>query len=328
MSTGLWTALLCSICFGICIFVIWYSNRRIRRILIAVQQKLDNAIAGNLQTEIYDESLDGAILERLNQLVTMAEAQRNRAFKERNDIMALISNIAHQVRTPLASVILYGEMLRERQMGSSSEKLVGKILRQSGKIEFFMKELVRTAYTEQEMIRMQPEKISVEELIAAACQNAELSSMKKGIVIHRTSSDEPDNGQEERMAETNNLYCMADRKWTVEALDNLLDNGIKYAPEGSQITVSAISYESFVCIEVKDEGPGIAEEEQGKIFERFYRSPSSLQIQGFGIGLYLVREIASRQGGYVRLRSSPGQGATFCLYLPKNLSNPSLFKKI
>ena len=71
--------------------------------LIRLQQQLDQAIAGNLQEEIYDESLNGAILERLNQLVAMAGMQRNQAARERDDVMALISNITHQIRTPIAS---------------------------------------------------------------------------------------------------------------------------------------------------------------------------------------------------------------------------------
>lgn len=288
-----------------------------RRMLIILQQQLDNAISGNLQVEIYDESLDGAILERLNQLVAMAGTQRNRALQERDNIMSLISNITHQVRTPLSNIVLYAGLLQEGERDLSNIKLVEKILSQADKLEFFMKELVRTSYAEQEMIKMQPEKIRIDELIAIACQDVELFSIKKGIKILQILSDTSINSLEI----DNPLYCVADRKWTVEALDNLLDNGIKYSPEGSQIIVRAIPYESFVCIEVQDQGQGIREEDQAIIFERFCRLPSSKHVPGFGIGLYLVREIARRQGGYIKVKSSMGHGSTFCFYLPRSLSN-------
>ena len=327
MRLELWAALWALFCAIICLFAIRHVTRKSRRMLIAVQQALDNAIAGDLQAERYDESLNGAILERLNQLVTMAGAQRNRALRERDDIMALISNITHQVRTPLAGIMLYGGMLREQEAEPSCAMLADRILRQAEKMEFFMKELVRTSYAEQEMLKMQPEKIAPEELITAACQNAELSSMKKGIVIRQLPLPAPKGRQNPGTETSASLLCAADRRWTVEALDNVLDNAVKYAPENSEITVRAIPYESFLCIEVADQGPGIPEEEQAKIWNRFYRSPSSLRTPGFGIGLYLVREIIGRQGGYVQVKSAPGQGSVFCLYLPRNLSNLSHLKK-
>ena len=78
-----------------------------------------------------------------------------------------------------------------------------------------------------------------------------------------------------------------------------------------------VPYESFVCIQVQDQGCGIKEEEQGMIFERFYRSESVSNEPGFGIGLYLVREVLSKQGGYVKIKSKIGKGTTVQLYLSR-----------
>ena len=106
-----------------------------------------------------------------------------------------------------------------------------------------------------------------------------------------------------------------DPKWTLEALDNLIDNAIKYTETGS-ITVRVKAYELFVCIEVADTGIGIAEEEHAKIFERFYRSVQVADRAGVGIGLYLTREILRQQSGYIKLVSALGEGAVFSMYLP------------
>ena len=110
---------------------------------------------------------------------------------------------------------------------------------------------------------------------------------------------------------------MFDRKWTAEALGNLVDNAVKYTPPGGRIRVSAKAYEMFVCIEVADDGMGIKEEETAKIFQRFYRSRQAAEEKGVGIGLYLTREIIREQGGYVKVASSPGAGSVFSVFLPR-----------
>ena len=107
-----------------------------------------------------------------------------------------------------------------------------------------------------------------------------------------------------------------DMKWTKEVLINLLDNAIKYSPEESEILLNYKKYESFFSINIIDHGMGISESEQGMIFKRFYRSPEVEREQGLGIGLYLVREIIEKQGGYIKVRSEVGKGSTFSMFLP------------
>ncbi len=97
---------------------------------------------------------------------------------------------------------------------------------------------------------------------------------------------------------------------------NLLDNAVKYTPSGGAVTVEVKNYELFSAIRVTDTGPGISEGEQAKIFGRFYRAPDACQAEGVGIGLYLTRQIAEKQGGYVKVESTPEKGSTFSLYLP------------
>ena len=98
---------------------------------------------------------------------------------------------------------------------------------------------------------------------------------------------------------------------------NLIDNAVKYTPSGT-ITVSARAYELFARVDVEDTGPGIPEEELAKLFQRFYRGRAASGEEGVGVGLYLVRQIAQGQGGYVKAFSRPGKGARFSLFLPRN----------
>lgn len=267
--------LACAALAGAAGFAFWYQ-RRIRRQMDTVLERLDRAIGGTIQENTYDESIESAVTQRLNQLVEMSRLNCDQADKDRNLVKALISDISHQVRTPLTNIMLYAGLLEEQELSENAGEMASRIHRQADKLDFFMKELVRSSYLETDMITVHVEKSSVDELIARACQAVEMQALKKEIVIEAAPSSE---------------QAFFDMKWTVEALVNLLDNAVKYSPVGSVVRICAIPYESFLCIRVKDEGIGIREEEQGMIFRRFYRSPSVSGEKGLGIGLYLVREI-------------------------------------
>lgn len=280
-----------------------YYQNRMEETYQELLQKLDRAIGGEIQDTAYNESMDAAVVERLNRVVQISGMNQGKAERERDIMKSLISDISHQVRTPLTNIMLYAGLLQEQDLDSDSMRLADKIQKQSDKLDFFMKELVKSSYAEQEMISIHPEKTSVEEILNTACQMIELSAIKKKINIVLEEMGAP--------------FCFADKKWTTEALGNVLDNAVKYSPENSKVTVGVILYESFVCIQVKDQGIGIREEEQGMVFERFYRSKDVSHEPGFGIGLYLTREVFSKQGGYVKIKSEVGKGTTVQLYLSR-----------
>lgn len=300
-----------------------YYRKRMQAATQMLLERLDRAIGGEMQEEIFDESVDAAVTEKLNRLLELTNMHQEQAETERDTIKSIISNITHQIRTPVTNIMLYTGLLQEivaalGQDGGVTENishLLLKLQKQADKLDFFMKELVKSTYTEQEMISLHPEMTDVQEIMAAACQTVELSAMKKGIVIAvQSAGDVQQHGKEET---ADGILCYADRKWTVEALANVLDNAVKYSPSGSRIDVRLRTGESFLCVEIEDRGCGIREEEQGRIFERFYRAEEVSAEPGFGIGLYLVREVLSRQGGYARVKSAPGEGTTMYLYLSR-----------
>ncbi len=300
-----------------------YYRKRMQAATQMLLERLDRAIGGEMQEEIFDESVDAAVTERLNRLLELTNMHQEQAETERDTIKSIISNITHQIRTPVTNIMLYTGLLQEIVAAPGQDDgltenishLLLKLQKQADKLDFFMKELVKSTYTEQEMISLHPEMTDVQEIVAAACQTVELSAMKKGIVIAvQPAGDVQQHGKEET---ADGILCYADRKWTVEALANVLDNAVKYSPSGSRIDVRLRTGESFLCVEVGDRGCGIREEEQGRIFERFYRAEEVSAEPGFGIGLYLVREVLSRQGGYARVKSAPGEGTTMYLYLSR-----------
>ena len=264
--------------------------------------KVDEILGGKQWDMIYDESLDSAISERLNRIVEISNRQKEAAEQERDTIKSLLSNISHQIRGPLANITLYAGLLKEECEGSSF-RLADKIEKNAEKLEFFMKELLKSSYAEQEMISVNPENVELGKIIKKSCQSVELDAMKKNIHIHSGNND---------------YKVFADPKWTEEVFTNIIENAIKYSPNDTEITIQSVLYESFVCVQVTDHGIGIPEQEQGKVFQRFYRGTNVTDKQGFGIGLYLAREVLRKQQGYLKIKSDLNQGTTVEIFLSRS----------
>lgn len=286
------------------VFWLWKKGKEYQNTLDFVLEHLDRAIAGTRQQVEYDESMESAIVEKLNELVLISQLSCEDAKKERGLTQSLMSDIAHQVRNPLTSIMLYAGVLEEKLTLDGDKKMANQIYRQSKKLDFFMKELVRSSHLETGIISIHMNVSSIDQLIAEACQEVEVAALKKKIIFQIQECDKKGK---------------FDLKWTKEALVNILDNAIKYSKEQSVIKIWSSFYENFFCIQVADQGIGIEEKEQGAIFKRFYRSSRVEKEQGLGIGLYLVREIIEKQNGYIKVKSALGEGSTFFIYLPNRL---------
>jgi signal transduction histidine kinase len=289
---------------GTALFIIHRHYQLVQNELDQLLQGLDAALGGSKMEYESNESICSAIAERVNKLTQSFGMHKNQAIAERDIVKSLIADISHQVRTPLTNILLYTELLREQRLEKNLDQLTEKIQIQSEKLNFYMKELLQSSYTHSDMIIVNPEKNSVTKLLACACQAVELAALKKEIIIHCEND------------ETVNLQCSFDLKWTLEAMTNILDNAIKYSPMASNITISVSPNEAFTCIHIQDQGIGICEKEQGLIFQKFYRSAKVKEAPGFGIGLFLAREILSRQGGYIKVTSPNKNGSIFSVYLP------------
>ena len=170
------------------------------------------------------------------------------------------------------------------------------------KLDFLFQALVKTSRLETGVIQLDKKPGRLFDTVAQAMSGIVYAAEKKEITV---SVDCPED-----------LAVSHDSKWTSEALFNLLDNAVKYTPAGGKIAVSVVLWEMYVEIKVADTGKGISESNQAAIFRRFYREEEVHEQQGVGIGLYLAREIITRQGGYIRLVSEPGRGSKFSIMLP------------
>lgn len=278
-----------------------YGNYKERKLLTRLNQMLEDAIAGDYQEEVYDESILSSVEAKMARFLGSSKLSRRQMEKEQDKIKTLISDISHQTKTPVANIRLFSELLLEMELPERARQAAEELNGQAGKLQFLIETLVKMSRMENGIIAVRSMPCPVERLMEEAFFCILPQAAEKEIEIKREPAD---------------FQVSCDLKWTSEALYNLLDNAVKYTPRGGRITIRAISYELFGRIDVEDNGIGITETEQAKIFTRFYRSPEVNQTEGIGVGLYLVREIISSQGGYVRVRSEIGKGSVFSIYLP------------
>ncbi len=281
---------------------LWLDARRTVRRL---DRMLSTAIDGGFGEESFDESAPSALESRMARFLNGSARSLRGLQRQRESIQRLLSDISHQTKTPLANLKLYSSLLMEEELTPRQREQAQVIFQQSEKLSFLIETLVKLSRLETDVLAVTPKSQPLSPLLERAASQAKAAAEQKGIALQLHL---------QQQAEMKALY---DLRWTAEALGNLLDNAVKYTPPGGCIQVSATQYELFCRIDVHDNGIGIAEEEQAQIFGRFYRGRQVREQEGLGIGLYLAREIAQKQGGYLKLSSRPGQGSTFSLYLPR-----------
>ena len=266
---------------------------------------LDDMISGNERPKSTGdrETLFDRINHRLLRLYGIMQESRKRADAERQEVQMLVSDISHQVKTPVSNLKMITETLLTRTVTKKerTEFLQG-IRSQTDKLDFLFQTLVKTSRLETGVIRLEKKDGLLFETLALACSGIVYAAEIKSISVTVDCSE--------------NLRFMHDRKWTAEALFNLLDNAVKYTHDGGRVGVSVSQWEMYVKIDVSDTGKGIAESRQASVFRRFYREEEVSDEPGVGIGLYLAREIITRQGGYIKLTSKVGEGSTFSVFLP------------
>ncbi|MEY8428227.1 HAMP domain-containing sensor histidine kinase [Lachnospiraceae bacterium 46-15] len=249
------------------------------------------------------ETLFARIGYRLSRLYDIMQENRRKVDEERQELQMLVSDVSHQVKTPVSNLKMVTDTLLSKSVTEEERReFLQGIRNQTDKLEFLFQALVKTSRLETGAIRLEKKDAPLIDTLAMALSGIVYAAEKKNISV---TVDCPEN-----------LCLSHDSKWTAEAVFNLLDNAVKYTPTGGAIRVSAEQWEMYVKLSVSDTGKGISESNQAAIFQRFYREEEVHEQQGVGIGLYLTREIVTRQGGYIKVTSEPGQGSEFSIMLP------------
>lgn len=279
---------------------VWWSHRRIRQTMARLDAMLEAAIAGDFHEAHFDESQLSEVESRMAQYLGAGATSAAALKRQRDQLNGLVSDVSHQTKTPLANIILYTQLLEEQALSAQGEECVAAIKGQTVKLQSLIEALVKTSRLETGILALHPEVGDVGAMTVRACKQYRAKAKAKNIHLSW---------------ETAPVQAVFDAKWTEEALCNLIDNAIKYTPEGGRVKVAVAPYPLFCAVTVIDNGVGISENDLPKIFQRFYRVQSG--GEGVGVGLTLARQIAEGQGGYIKVGSKAGQGSTFALYLPR-----------
>lgn len=297
-----WLALFFAAAFLCALIYALYEKRYVRRTLNNLDSMIIKALDGEFSEDDYDESLKSSIETKFARYLAASSKSFNGVKEEKERIKTLISDISHQTRTPVANIRLYTQLLGEQNLGEESRDCLEALESQTEKLQILIEALVKTSRLETGILELHTKPESLKNIVERSVEQYRPKADEKNIKLEAFTSD---------------ISAVCDAKWTEEAVCNLLDNAVKYTPDGGNITVRMSEYEMFCRIDVTDDGNGISEEEQPKIFGRFYRGKDVYNKQGVGIGLYLTRQIVSNEGGYMKVISSEGNGSTFSIFLQK-----------
>lgn len=291
--------------FGL-LSLVFVFGRRLAAFSDDMCDLLDNMISGNECMQSTDgETLFAKIGHRLFRLYNIMQENRRKVDEERNELQTLVSDISHQVKMPVSNLKMVTDTLLTRDVSAQKQKeFLQGIREQVEKLDFLLQALVKSSRLETGTIRLEKNSCRLFDTLAQAMSGIMYDAEKKNIEVF---ADCPEG-----------LVVSHDSKWTAEALFNLLDNAVKYTGTGGTIKVSVQKWEMYVKVDIADNGKGIPEKNHAAIFRRFYREEEVHNEPGVGIGLYLAREIITRQGGYIKVSSEAGKGAVFSVFLPNN----------
>lgn len=286
--------LILAVCYGI------YQKRKTYRM---IDRLLDSVL--NREMIVYSEVEEGefsALVSKIKQIQDVLENRARSADSEKEQVKSLVSNMSHQLKTPLANLSLYAEILGQGEIAPERKaEFADKMQRQIEKLNWIVESLSKMAKLEQNINGFEVKDTPIRQTILDAIDTVYEKVEKKALHLNL----EP--------FEDRALYH--NRKWTVEVFVNLLENAIKYTDKGGTISIRVKPYELYTEIQFSDNGRGIHKEELTDIFKRFYRSPEVENMEGSGIGLYLSDLILEKEKGYITATSEFGNGSCFSVFL-------------
>lgn len=354
MMTGTAAVILFCGLINLCIY--FHFRRQFVRLVSDICRYAEQVMRGEpVQIQQNRETLTSKVVMEMEKMERLTALRLEESKREKQQLLEMISEITHQIKTPVSNLKMYCEMLSEEEtplypspacavpaavtpalssaqyltpsadtlelssaqyrisaadtpafQGAAGGSQANKVMEQQLiKLEFLLDTLLKASRLETDMIHPEMENRRVLDTLAAAVNNIIHKAGLKNIEISADCGS--------------SIQVCHDKKWTAEAIENILDNAVKYTPKNGSIHISVHVGEMYTEIRIQDTGKGIDPAHINDIFKRFYREKSVSQEEGLGLGLYLARYIITLQKGYIAVRSAPGEGSCFSVCLPNRV---------
>lgn len=261
--------------------IILYKYIVLRSEMSELSAYIDKALDGNLEITEFDEKELSKIKSKLIKFLYSNQVKEKKISTEKNKTKDLIADISHQTKTPITNLSLYISLLED----DPKDEYIEIIKYELNKLEFLIQNLVKSSRLESDIISLQKHQTNLKDIVEDVLKEFKVTLDEKNISINLKDED---------------LLFAVDERWLKEAIHNLVDNAIKYSPNGSTINISI--YKSYLNynLDIENECKDLSGETLPKIFERFYRGKNSVSKDGLGLGLFIAREIIEKHGGNIR----------------------------
>lgn len=287
-----------------CFLTVFFCRRYVKKNFDSIDQVLDGVLARDkeLPFEAAADSRLSKLTHKAVKIIQMNTLDISQTTQEKEIIQSFISDMSHQMKTPLSGVAMYTDLLLEGRINEAErQEFLLRIKTGTEKLQWMMDSLVKMSRLEIGAIELSPVPAGIKQTISDSISGVYVAAAKKNIFIQTTYFED--------------IALLHDRKWTCEAITNILENAIKYSPSDGEIKISVEVLPIYTKISITDYGMGIAPDEWNSIFKRFYRGRNAKGVDGAGLGLYLASLIFQKQGGYILVDSKPGKYTTFSMFL-------------
>lgn len=290
-------------------YIVTSSNLFLIKKLTQISNNIDGIINNDFSIKLDD--VGEGILSKINiqfyQMARTVKMSFNNLNIEKENIKSLITDISHQLKTPLASIKMYNAILIEDTDITKDEKdeFLQTSKNEINKLEWLIGSLVKLSRLEVGMIELKVKNESIKKTVYDAVESIRAKALQKKLDIIIDIKDE--------------YFLPHDYRWTKEAISNVLENAVKYSYNKGSIKIDMVNMTTYIRIDISDNGIGIPESDFNNIFKRFFRGNSETvkAAEGSGVGLYLTRKIIENEGGSIMVDSVINKGTTFSLFFQK-----------
>ena len=265
---------------------------------------LDRILAkdSSLKRDITEDSRMSKLTHKASRIVDLYRSDMAQTKEEKETIQGFISDMSHQMKTPLSSISMYSDLLIEGHLSEEEQQeFLARVKSGTDKLQWMMDSLIKMSRLEVGAIVLLPVMAGIRQTLTDSISGVVALASNKNITIKVTPFED--------------MLLYHDGKWTREALNNILENAVKYSPPDGTIEVSLERLALYTKIIITDHGPGIEKGDYNLIYKRFYRGTNVKKEEGAGLGLYLAQLILEKQGGYIMVDSKPKVFTSFSVFL-------------